>query len=57
MRNRSRVRRFRGSEVQPITHNGEGMRIDRFEAIEAWQLDRELARKVKEKKATLNGEP
>jgi hypothetical protein len=32
------------------------MRIERFEDIEAWQLARELTRKVKERKVTLNGE-
>jgi hypothetical protein len=32
------------------------MRIERFEDIEAWQLARELTRKVNERKVTLNGE-
>jgi hypothetical protein len=35
------------------------MKIERFEDIEAWQLARELTRKVYEstKKAALNGKP
>ena len=33
------------------------MRLERFEDIEAWQLVRELTRKVNERKTTLNGEP
>jgi hypothetical protein len=36
---------------------GKSMRIERFENIEAWQLARELTRKVNVKKVTLNGEP
>ena len=36
---------------------GEPMRIEQFEDIEAWQLARELTRKVNERKLTLNGEP
>ena len=39
--NRSRVRWFRGSGFTE-----KGMRIERFEDIEAWQLARELTRKV-----------
>ena len=33
------------------------MRIERFEDIEAWQLAREITRKVNERKVTLNAEP
>jgi hypothetical protein len=33
------------------------MRIELFEAIEAWQLALELTGKVNERKATLNLEP
>jgi len=32
------------------------MKIERFEDIEAWQLARELTRKVNERKVTLNAE-
>ena len=32
------------------------MRLERFEDIEAWQLVRELTRKVNERKITLNSE-
>jgi hypothetical protein len=32
------------------------MRIERFEDIEAWQLTRQVTRKVNERKIALNGE-
>jgi len=32
--------------AEPRTHNGKRIRIERFKDIEAWQLARELTRKV-----------
>ncbi len=36
---------------------GKCMKIERFEDIEAWQLARELTRKVNARNLTLNAEP